>query len=985
MNSITASMGKKGPTWSREFDSLIRAIGECKSKAEEDALISKEVEILKPRLKDPKMDKRWLKELLVRLIYVEMLGQDASWAHVKALQACSETNLITKKVAYLASSLFLDYKDDTIILVVNTLSTDLKSDNYLVVCSALTAICKLISPDLINAVLPRTLELLTHPKELVRKKAVMALDRYLQLDPERDGPLAGVDLDRHLRQALCDKDPSVMSAALCALQEAIQRDPKPYKNLIPSFVSILKQVAEHRLPKAFDYHRTPAPFLQIKLLRILGQLGVSDKQASDNMYAVVADSMRRGNTGHTIGNAIVYEAVRTIANIYPNPILLQSAAEMISTFLKSSSHNLKYVGIDGLARIVRINPKYAAEHQLAVIDCLEDPDDMLKKKTLELLYKMTKPNNVEVIVDKMVDYLRTTNDEVTKTEVVKRIGELAERFAPDTQWFLDTMNQVFELGGEVVSPQLANSLMRLIAEGAGEEDDQADTELRAQAVASYLDLLDKPKLSAVLLKVICWVLGEYGTLADVPVDSVIDKLAGILDTQNVTDSVRGFLITALGKLCSQAQCNLSPQAHQLLHDAANSRNLDLQQHALEIQGLLGGAVQTRQAALPPDASCEDLQIDVSLPFLNSFVQQAVEQGAAPYISQQQRTSMGVMPTSRHHEPADQPHALRFAAYEKAQAPGAAQPQHNLLDGSHQQAVSQQSSSRSSSPVKGIHGDAGPAPAAQSAATPSTGGGEPQLTLRGAGGARRWGPAHFEAAPAAVTAASTSARQPAAAAHATPAASTAAAESHRPVSSAAEPHVPTQKELLAASLFGDSSSRPARQRRHPAHHAVPAAHHAASTQPAPVATSAAAQPAAADLLLALDSPGPTASAAPAVSSDPFAALEVVAPPAAAAPAATPNLVDLDDLYDAPAPVQPPFSQTSPLGFMPTQNHQAPAHAAQMLQPVSAMPAAVLQAKAPVPQHQKPAPVAGGPAPMAPRGNAAVEQQAGRKDPFADLFS
>lgn len=61
--------------------------------------------------------------------------------------------------------------------------------------------------------------------------------------------------------------------------------------------------------------------------------------------------------------------------------------------------------------------------------------------------------------------------------------------------------QVFELGGDVVSPQLANSLMRLIAEGGGEEDEQADTELRAQAVRSYLDLLDKPKLSPVLLKV----------------------------------------------------------------------------------------------------------------------------------------------------------------------------------------------------------------------------------------------------------------------------------------------------------------------------------------------------------------------------------------------------------------------------------------------------------------------------------------------------
>lgn len=91
-------------------------------------------------------------------------------------------------------------------------------------------------------------------------------------------------------------------------------------------------------------------------------------------------------------------------------------------------------------------------------------------------------------------------------------------------------------------------------------------------------------------------LGEYGTLAEIPVDSVIDKLAGVLDTHNANDSVRGYLITALGKLCCQAQRSLSPQAQQVRHDAANSRNLDLQQHALEIQALL------RSAATPPQHS-----------------------------------------------------------------------------------------------------------------------------------------------------------------------------------------------------------------------------------------------------------------------------------------------------------------------------------------------------------------------------------------------
>ncbi len=98
MNNIGNLAKKAGPVWSREFDQLIRAIGECKSKAEEDAIIAREVEIIKPRLKDAKADKRYLKEILVRLMYVEMLGHDASWGHVKALQACSDTNLLTKKV-----------------------------------------------------------------------------------------------------------------------------------------------------------------------------------------------------------------------------------------------------------------------------------------------------------------------------------------------------------------------------------------------------------------------------------------------------------------------------------------------------------------------------------------------------------------------------------------------------------------------------------------------------------------------------------------------------------------------------------------------------------------------------------------------------------------------------------------------------------------------------------------------------------------------
>ena len=38
---------------------------------------------------------------------------------------------------------------------------------------------------------------------------------------------------------------------------------------------------------------------------------------------------------------------------------------------QSNNHNYKYMGIDALGRVIQINPDFAEQHQLAVIDCLE--------------------------------------------------------------------------------------------------------------------------------------------------------------------------------------------------------------------------------------------------------------------------------------------------------------------------------------------------------------------------------------------------------------------------------------------------------------------------------------------------------------------------------------------------------------------------------------------------------------------------------------
>lgn len=262
-------------------------------------------------------------------------------------------------------------------MLVNQFQRDMKSSSMLDVCAALVAVCKLVTEDMIPAVITDVLNLLKHDMEFVRKKAVSALHRFYQMDKQ-----IVLDHSDKVRRALCDKDPAVMAATLPLFQAMIQDDVTTFKDLVPSFVVILKQIVEHRLPREFDYHRIPSPWIQMAILRILALLGRGDQAASEGMYEVLVEVMKRADTGINVGYAIVYECIKTVTTIYPNMVLMDAAANAISRFIRSESHNLKYIGIKGLAAIVKDHPRYAADHQLAVIDCLEDPDETLKRKTV---------------------------------------------------------------------------------------------------------------------------------------------------------------------------------------------------------------------------------------------------------------------------------------------------------------------------------------------------------------------------------------------------------------------------------------------------------------------------------------------------------------------------------------------------------------------------------------------------------------------------
>uniref|UniRef100_A0A7S3UCP7 Clathrin/coatomer adaptor adaptin-like N-terminal domain-containing protein n=1 Tax=Picocystis salinarum TaxID=88271 RepID=A0A7S3UCP7_9CHLO len=641
MASVSAVATRVGKTlaFSREFTDLVRAIGECKSKQEEDGIVEREAANLKARLAQPKLDQSKIKEYIVRLMYVEMLGHDASFGYVFAVKATHENNLMAKKVGYLASAIFLNDDDELIFLMINTIQNDLRSDNLLVVCAALDTICNLCSEDAVPAILPLVLDLLKHPKEIVRKKAVLALHRMHETSPYVE------DCLDHFQEVLCDKDPSVMSAAICALHSLVAADSLAYKGLTTSFVTILKQVASGRLPKTFDYHKSPAPFIQIRILKVLALLGANDRQCSSLIYPVLADVLRGTNGSTTISNSILYECVKTITCIYPNPQLLSSAEEVTSRLLKSGSSNLRYVGVSAMICIIQVDSAFVEQHQMTVIDCLEDPDDSLRKKTLELLEKMTSPDNVDVIVERMLEFLHGITDEVVKRDIVSRVSALVERFSPDDSWFLSTMNRIFEVGGEEVEDVLAHNLIHLIAEGGGDGND----ELRKIAVRSYVELLQKAELPAVMLKVISWVLGEFAvTYSELSHTQVIDMLCDIGFRKPHDEDLLCYITTGIMKVCAHGGPGLlSSQAEAVVTKIAGAQSTLLSQIAHELQTFLTFPAEAFQAICPSGGSSQRMQ---SLEFaqMDKFVEEQIVMGSDIDQVQQERVEIKqrTTPTSK---------------------------------------------------------------------------------------------------------------------------------------------------------------------------------------------------------------------------------------------------------------------------------------------------------------------------------------------------
>lgn len=652
----------------KEFYDLIRCIGETRSKQEEDRIIGREITKLKNHFRlGVGMSPQKKKELIVRLLYCELLGHDASFGYIEAIKLTSSKNMLFRRTGYLAVTLLLPKDHELVLLTVANIQKDLNSTNQLQVNAALTVASKLITPETIPSISPGVKMLLDKPFPLVRKKAICYFRAAYNVDPE-----ATPDILEICKSGLSDKNPSVMGVSLDLYYDLILRNPHdPHlRSLCDCFVQVLDQILDRQLSSDYLYRRVSAPWIQIKILRIFAQLGKNDKPLSKKIYPVIKKCLKKNDVGLTIGFAVVYECIKTITSIYAQQSLIEIGLSSINRLLSSTNNNLKYIGIYCLKKITKLEPRYASHYFSDMMECLDDDDESLRKVTLSLLCQFTNSRNITVIVPKLFSYVRKTINEVERKNLIQKILELSEQHAPNMKVYIDNIKMMLEYVPEAVPFHMFNTLVKMIREEQESDEQTMNEKILPQCMDEFAEILQEKgdTLHENYVKIICWFIGEYHSYSKkFEKSEILDLFCDTIDMP-MRKNNRAFVLFSLLKLfkgnnndeaistdsvdeiiatIEKYKASVDVQTQEIAFELESILKMDERESLVKnffsasasitttratsrMNSLLGGVDDGPRGGETATETFEQLEMDPDLMFLDEFVEEAMNNGAPIY-------------------------------------------------------------------------------------------------------------------------------------------------------------------------------------------------------------------------------------------------------------------------------------------------------------------------------------------------------------------
>uniref|UniRef100_A0A8C0KVK1 AP-3 complex subunit delta-1 n=1 Tax=Canis lupus dingo TaxID=286419 RepID=A0A8C0KVK1_CANLU len=452
----------------KNLQDLVRGIRNHKE--DEAKYISQCIDEIKQELKQDNIAVK--ANAVCKLTYLQMLGYDISWAAFNIIEVMSASKFTFKRIGYLAASQCFHEGTDVIMLTTNQIRKDLSSPSQYDTGVALTGLSCFVTPDLARDLANDIMTLMSHTKPYIRKKAVLIMYKVFLKYPESLRPAFP-----RLKEKLEDPDPGVQSAAVNVICELARRNPKNYLSLAPLFFKLMTSSTNN--------------WVLIKIIKLFGALTPLEPRLGKKLIEPLTNLIHRFSVSVLI----------SLSSGMPN----HSASIQVCP--------LKYLGLLAMSKILRTHPKSVQAHKDLVLQCLDDKDESIRLRALDLLYGMVSKKNLVEIVKKLMSHVDKAEGTTYRDELLTKIIDICSQcnyqHITNFQWYISVLVELTRLEGtrhgHLIAAQMLDVAIRVKA-------------IRKFAVSQMSALLDSAHLVASstqrngiceVLYAAAWICGEF--------------------------------------------------------------------------------------------------------------------------------------------------------------------------------------------------------------------------------------------------------------------------------------------------------------------------------------------------------------------------------------------------------------------------------------------------------------------------------------------
>ena len=650
LHYLHSAAGEAGPGWTVPTAELrhslspglagwLHQVSSCLDRDQERRLVTRQVDLVTERLKQKSVSPGVASDCMVRLLYIYLLGYDVSPALSHSVKLAGASNILARKMGYLASSLMIPSSDRLLLLLTNSIIRDISSTNIVDIQLGLVAAANIINPAMIELVpllVSRACGLVRHSSHLVRSKSLTLLDWLCQLDP---GHWPAVCTE--IIPCLEDVNPGVVIFAVQVLSRHLTDvDGDNVKLVVTAVVNLQLSIAEGSgLPSDYQYKGYNVPHLQVYCVRLYGAVSSSisaDPELSDSVVSLL-QSLLNTHQGckELIILALVYEVVVTVSSIETAHCLLPLCLRTMSSFVSSRHSTTVYSGLCGLERIFRVRSPGATtrEQEAAVLACLAHPDTNIQRRAAQIILLLASRENVVSIVDRVLAHVSRSRSRADYMALMERLVIILEKYADtvDCDWKANTFLKIIQVSKHRQRDLMMERLKFLLSSSSSEEGDAA-TVLELNRVRlklrSLLGDIRTSRLSSgrpvppAVISLDVWCEVHFSAEE---VEEVVRKVVETGRQYREHVMVVQHCITGLQSLIMRhGPDGLGAAAVQYLQESLSHEDEKVRQAAEQCLAVREDWSSSQQCQVPS-------KLDFSLSFLDNHVVQSLSSGAATFI------------------------------------------------------------------------------------------------------------------------------------------------------------------------------------------------------------------------------------------------------------------------------------------------------------------------------------------------------------------